>query len=54
MRKGNTWARIRLDSGRPSAGMIVFDLNLFEIPPKEIAEMKVVKTVFAGEVVYRH
>jgi len=32
--------------------MIVLDRNLFEVPPEKMAETKVLKTVFAGKVVY--
>lgn len=34
------------------ADMILLDRNLFEIPVSEISEVKVLRTVFAGEVVY--
>jgi hypothetical protein len=33
--------------------MILLDRNLFEIPATEISEVKVLKTIFAGKVVYR-
>jgi predicted amidohydrolase YtcJ len=35
------------------ADFIVLSRNLFEIPPDEIAEVKVELTIFAGQVVYR-
>ncbi len=35
------------------ADMILLDRNLFEIPATEISEVKVLKTIFAGKVVYR-
>ncbi len=34
------------------ADMILLDRNLFEIPPSEISEVKVLRTVFAGEAVH--
>ncbi len=40
-----------LDAGK-YADMIVLDRNIFEIDPLEIANTKVLKTVFAGQVVY--
>jgi predicted amidohydrolase YtcJ len=35
------------------ADMIVLSRNIFEIPPEELADVKVVLTIFAGGVVYR-
>ena len=35
------------------ADMILLDRDLFEIPPTEISEVKVLSTIFAGNVVYR-
>jgi hypothetical protein len=35
------------------ADMILLDRNLFEISATEISEVKVLKTIFAGKVVYR-
>ncbi len=35
------------------ADMILLDRNLFEIPATEISEVKVLKTIFAGKVVYK-
>ncbi len=35
------------------ADMVLLDRNLFEIPATEISEVKVLKTIFAGKVVYR-
>jgi len=32
--------------------MIVLDRNYFEVPPEKIAKTKVLKTVFAGKVIY--
>jgi predicted amidohydrolase YtcJ len=34
------------------ADMIVLDRNLFEIEPTDISDVKVLKTIFAGKVVY--
>ncbi len=34
------------------ADLIVIDKNLFEIPPSEISEAKVMLTMFGGEIVY--
>jgi len=34
------------------ADFVVLDRNLFEIPPSEVADTKVLKTVFEGKVVY--
>jgi predicted amidohydrolase YtcJ len=34
------------------ADMVLLDRNLFEIPPTEISEVKVLRTVFAGESIY--
>ena len=36
-----------------SAEIIVFDKNLFEIPPSEISEVRVMLTLFKGKTVYR-
>jgi hypothetical protein len=41
-----------IDVGK-HADMVVLDRNLFEIPATEISEVKVLKTIFAGKVVYR-
>ena len=36
-----------------SAEVIVLDKNLFEIPPSEISEVRVLLTLFKGKTVYR-
>ena len=41
-----------IETGK-QADMILLDRNLFEIPVTEISGVKVLKTVFGGEVVYQ-
>ena len=41
-----------IEAGK-QADMILLDRNLFEIPVTEISGVKVLKTLFGGEVVYR-
>jgi hypothetical protein len=55
---GSAWASFReretgsLEPGK-LADLVVLDRDLFAIPPTEISDVKVLVTLFAGDVVYR-